>query len=103
MGPIGPEILVDLREREVSCSREKRWLETEVKSEERESELRFKDPTRELLLQETPENEHGLVFCCQFWRMFGLGRDDLKLNKFWASLVFVVGEAGEEREREQSS
>jgi len=95
-------MLADFRAREASCSMEKRWVETALKSEEREREVRFKEITRELLLQETPVKEQGLELCCQFWRMSGLGRDDLKLNKFWASLVFAA-ETGEETEREQRS
>ena len=84
---------------------EKRWEETELKSEDRERVLRFTDVTRELL-HEMPVKKQGSVPCCQFWRMFGLWRDDLKLNNLSASLVFAVEEAPEAkegRETEQSS
>lgn len=84
---------------EVRSSMGKRYEEMEEKSEERESELKSMEETWELL-QETPVNKHGSVSFCQFWRILGFGRDDLKLNKFWASLVFA--KTGEEREREQS-
>lgn len=86
---------MDFRLREVRNSMENRWVLMEAKSEERESELRSMELTWELL-QKTPVNKHGSIPCCQFWRMFGFGREDLKLNRFWAS------EAGEERESEQN-
>lgn len=91
MRPISPEMLPDFREIDTSCSSENRLVDTELKSAERDNELRFNDSTRELLLQRTPENEHGWVPFCQFWRILGFGRDDLKLNKFWVSLAFANG------------
>lgn len=71
----------------------------EVKSEEREREVRSTDVTLELVLsQKTPEKRHGSLPCSQFERILGSGRDDLKLSKLCASLILPLEvDAGEER------
>ena len=95
-----PEIFEEAMEREVKCSIEKRCVDTEEISVERDRELRSKEETLELL-QKTPLKWHGSEFSCQFWRIFGFKSEDLKLNNFWASLVFPSG-GGEAAKTEEN-
>lgn len=99
-----PLIFADFRVTEVRSSMGKRWVAMEAKFDERESEVRSKEVTRELsLLQNTPVKRHGSLYSSQFERISGLGREDLKLSKLWASLALPLeaAETGEERESEQ--